>query len=343
MKKIMLIGCLLIGGVGLIGCLQNNGIVGNKVSFDKHIIDEGKEVFEYEISDKTLDRKAICEVLLPSYNVEKLPDVQENECTFVEDGNSEIVMGKGIVEFKSDDDSSKKGELIFYYMFSDVMEAGYDSKEQVEEISKLNDVVVVENKLEKLFLNSEDEKLLLNRAIRVNKLEMQDLSKKIADAEGESDVIENWNENEYIALEYEIEKNDIAIMGYEEPEQGYEIDVIGAKPVYLQLIISEGQIIYLEAQGMIDIKEGKTEKIISEEQAIEKANEEFKDVLSDDKRNLKCVKLEYVPIPDWTVVNSKPVKLTPYWCVIYEMENEELYEYAIRINAVNGGMLSYGE
>lgn len=172
---------------------------------------------------------------------------------------------------------------------------------------------------------------------------MQDIIEKLKGVEEDIDEIEDWEGNEYIALEYEIEKNNILMMGREEPTQGYEIDVIGAQPTYIQVLVANGEILNLEAYGLVSVDSCEEVIILSEEEALDIASKEYEDILTSETRELMNVKLEYVAVPNWTMESPQPNKMIPYWCIINIIKGDEEYEDVIRINAINGGNLSYGE
>lgn len=341
--KLVFICVMMISVIALVSCSNKTT---NNIDDKEYItINESQKttVYEYGISSKKLNREKICNYFLPDYDVNNMPEEQANGFTFVDSGDKTLAMGKGRIQYSINDDADVKSEIMFYYLFPDLLELGYDTKSDITDVEKDEDIKKIKQEIEDLILESDDEKIKLNRALKIEKKELQDIIKKIEKVEEDIYEIEDWEGNEYIALEYEIEKNNILMMGIEEPAQGYEVDVIGAQPTYIQVLVANGEILNLEASGLVSVDNYEEVIILSKEEALNIASREYEDVLTNETRELLNVKLEYVVIPDWTEETSQPNRMIPYWCIINTINGDEKYEDAIRINAINGGNLSYGE
>lgn len=341
--KIVLICVMMISVIVSVGCSNQTTDNIDDKEFVTRNEDQNTKVYEYGISSKKLNRENICNYFLPDYDVNNMPEEQSNGFTFVDLGDKTLAMGKGRIKYSLNKDADIKSEIMFYYLFPDLLELGCDTKSNVTDMEKNVEIKKIKQEIEDLILESEDEKIKLNRALRIEKKEMQDIIEKLKDAGEDIDEIEEWEGNEYIALEYEIEKNNILMMGIEEPAQGYEIDVIGAQPTYIQVLVSNGEILNLEACGLVSVDDYEEVVILSKEEALDIASKEYEDILTSETRELMDVKLEYVAVPDWSMESPQPNRMIPYWCIINIIKGEEEYEDAIRINAINGGNLSYGE
>lgn len=341
--KIVFTCIMMISVIALVGCSNKTT---NNID-DKEFItgneNQNTTVYEYEISSKKLNRENICNYFLPDYDVNNMPEEQSNGFTFVDLGDKTLAMGKGRIKYSINEDADVKSEIMFYYLFPDLLELGYDTKSSVTDMENDEEIKKIKQEIEDLILESEDEKIKLNRALKIEKKEMQDIIEKLKDAEEDIDEIEDWEGNEYIALEYEIEKNNILMMGIEEPAQGYEVDVIGAQPTYVQVLVANGEILNMEVCGLVSVDNYEEVNILSKEEALNIAEKEYEDVLTNETRELMNVKLEYVAVPDWTMERSQPNRMIPYWCIINTIKGDGEYEDAIRINAIDGGNLSYGE
>lgn len=312
------------------------------VDADAKTIDQS-EVRIYQISAREFDREAVCDAVLENYDTSKMPPEQENGSTIIDVGESSLLIGKGSLEYQQNSNASNIGSLFFYYVIPGLLDTVHDPKSEADTLKDNADVKEIENKIAGLCVSEDGEKLNLSRAVRMEKGELQDILSELQKNGEQTDEITEWDADEYIGLEYEIVKEDIPVMGLEEPDQGYKMEIWAAQPAYIQIVIGNGRILYLTARGLVQSGESEQVTVISREEAIRIAEKENEDILSDTNWTTEEVKLEYVSIPDWSADLPQPKELIPYWCIIQKDGGEESYQTAVRINAVTGGDLSYGE
>lgn len=343
-KKLMAVIILSCGVIVCSGCSDGTSMKRNSKDTVKSGNVEYSEGMQYKISAKDFDCEKICRILMPGYDSDNIPEEQENGCTVIEAEGSQILMVNGIVDYYKDDSASNIASLLFYYVIPGLLDMGHDSEAEVDTLRNVEDVKNVEKEIEDMCISGEDEEVNLIRAVKLGKKEIEDIVSELEKNGEEIDDIEVWETDEYIGLEYEIVKNDIPIMGIEEPIASYHMeDIWMPSPAYIQALIGNGKILYLKAQGMIQSDEPEQVTLISEEEAVQIVTKESENIITDKDWKVKDVKLEYVAIPDWSADSYKLQALIPYWCVIREAEDEEILVDAVRINAVTGGDLSYGE
>lgn len=167
--KFVFICVMMISVIALGGCSnqKTNNIV------DKEFItgneNRNTTVYEYDISSKKLNRKKICNYFLPDYDVNNIPEEQSNGFTFIDVGNKTLAMGKGRIIYSINEDADVKSEIMFYYLFPDLLELGYDTKSNVADIENHEEIKRIKQELQDLILESEDEKIKLNRALKIEK------------------------------------------------------------------------------------------------------------------------------------------------------------------------------
>ncbi|MCM1499554.1 MAG: hypothetical protein NC124_13900 [Clostridium sp.] len=304
---------------------------------------EQSGMFTYQISAKEFDREAVCDVLLEGYDTSKMPQEQENGSTIIDVGESSLLMGKGSLEYQKDNNAANIGSMLFYYVIPEVLDTAHDSESEADVLKEEAEVKEIESKVAGLCISEDNERLNLSRAVKMEKSELENILSELRKSGEYTDDITQWEAEEYIGLQYEMVKDDIPVMGLEEPNQGYKIDIWAAQPAYVQVLIGNGRILYMSARGLVQAGENEEVMVISKEEAVRAAEKETEDVLSDMDWKTEEVKLEYVSIPDWSVDFPQPKEMVPYWCIIKKNEGEEVYEAAVRINAVTGGNLAYGE
>lgn len=298
---------------------------------------------KYKISAKDFDREKVCKTVLDNYDITDIPPEQENGCTVIDLGESSLLIGKGNIDYKKNNSASAIGSLFFYYVIPGLLDTAHDPESEVTVLKDNEEVKEIESEIASICISGENEELNLIRAAKVEKSELQDIASKLQKSGEQEEEITEWEADEYIGLEYEIVKNNIPVMGIEEPDQGYKLEIWAAQPAYIQVLIENGKILYLTVRGLVQSEEPEKTTLISEEEAIQIAEKESEDVISNINWTVKEVKLEYVSVPDWSANLPQPKELIPYWCIIRSYEGEETIEDAVRINAITGGNLSYGE
>lgn len=337
-KKILIIMILSLGTWVCSGCKD---IKSDQPANSQDMAQQ--EAFRYQISAKEFNREAVCDAVLENYDTDQIPQEQENGTTIIDVGESSLLIGEGIVEYQKNSNASNIGSVFFYDIIPGLLDTVHDPKAEADTLKSDAGVTEMENKLAGICISGDKEKLNLNRAVKMGKEELQDVFAQLQKNGEQIDEITEWEADEYIGLEYEIVKDDIPVMGLEEPDQGYKAEIWAAQPAYIQMIIGDGKILYLSARGLVESGESEKVTVISKEEAIQIAEKENEEILSDTDWEIEEVKLEYVSIPDWSAELPQPKELVPYWCIIQKSTGEETYKNAVRINAVTGGDLSYGE
>lgn len=294
---------------------------------------------QYSIQWMEFDKKIACDVLLDDFDESAIPPEQENGTTMIEVGDSSLFLtSNGALDYQRNQDAACIGNLFFYYLFGDLTNMEVDLYDEAKRIQTES---VVQKAGKEIGLIIGNEEFLLNRASSLTREELRNLEEVLKEVETGMEVVGQWQAEEYMALEYVLVKDNIAIMGLDEPQQPYVIDIWGAQAAYIQAILGDGKILYLSMRGMVDIiDEGQDVIRITREQAVEIAKSAEADIVSDDVWKNQEIWLEYVPVPDWSASVLKPNTLTPYWCIV---RSDGELESVIRINAVTGGNLAYGE
>lgn len=293
-----------------------------------------EKMLHYQITEKTFDETTASQILFHDMEVEK--EKMKNGSIIVQSGERVLWLTNGDISYKQNENASTEELLIFQYLNSEMFE-DYWTDEKIEE----NEAVYY--KISDLCELAEDEELRLVRAGKFNRQLLEQMQLKLKEY-GQDLGIEIWNAEEYTALEYELYKDGIPLMGLNEPKQGYYLELFGVDPVYVRALVGDGEILCLTVQGLFEIQDSDRAELITREEALQIAEKEREEISSDSIWEMKEIRLEYVPIPDWTDTMLEPKELVPYWCVIGIKSNgEETYEEAVRINAVTGGNLAYGE
>ena len=341
MKKVyILLFVLSLGMVFCSGC--SNEMAGEEVieKIKETTTDSVEGNFrQYQIQWKEFDKKLVCDVLLENFDESNIPPEQKNGTTIIEQGNRSLFLtSNGGLDYLDSQDAAYIGTLFFYYLFGELTNKEVDLH---SEVKYLQDVELVQKAEEEISEIVGTEELHLNRACRLTREELADLEKALKEVEEGMETVGQWEAEEYIAVEYTLTKDNIIIMGIDEPQQPYVMDVWGAQAAYIQAVLGEGKILYLSMRGIIETTgEEEVVTLITKEEAVEIVKAAEANVVSGDTWKNQEIQLEYVPVPDWTASIPEPETLIPYWCII--RSNGEA-ESVIRINAVTGGNLAYGE
>lgn len=315
-----------------IGCTEKESDTNfsEPVETDKEI-----KAMQYEISNKEFNKELVCDVLLNDFEKKNIPQELENGATIIEDKGSTLMLTSGgNLEYAVNESISEIKDFFFFYDLSDF---GVKENNLNEENVEINNG---QRKIRDICNLADDEDIHRIWAKKMSKNELQDIEKKIIKYDDSVEKIKSWDCQDYIGMEFEIVKADIPIMSLNEPAQGYSMEVYGARETYIQAIIGDGEIVYLRIQGLTEASEGKEISLISEKEALHIVEESESVIVSQNDWKIKEVKLEYVAIPKWESTLPEPDKLIPYWCII---RNDGEYESAVRINAITGGNLAYGE
>ncbi len=340
MKKIhifLLMFSLCLFGVGCLGKKEMNEkpeagqASEGEVSSDK--------LCQYPIVWKQFEKETISNLLIENFDVAMMPEEQENGATIIDVGDCSLFFtSNGVLEFQNNQDAANMATLFFYYIFGDLTNEEIDFYEQAEQLQDTQDVKDSNDKLEVMLGN---DNFLLNRACKMSGEKLKALEESLMQMNEEMDIVENWETGDYLALEYTITQDNLAILGVDEPQQSYVVDLEAAQPAYIRILYSNGKILYVSMRGMTDIAgEGEEVRLITKEEAMELAQAAQENIISGDTWENGEAVLEYIPVPDWTASLLEPEMLVPYWRII--QSNGEA-ESVIRINAVTGGNLAYGE
>lgn len=303
---------------------------------------ERKEIKAYEITGKIFQTDIICDWLLEGKADSAKIEQQKNGSITVQADESNLFMNNGMIEFERDKSVSDIETLFFYYILSDLVKIEEPYIKDQQHYDACNEAVI--EQIETACQLGEGESIQLNSSCCLDKEILEQLAQELEKYGEEHMDTSKWTAEEYIGLEYELVKDNIPVMGVKEPTQGYYLDIAGAAPVYIRVLLGDERILGLSIQGMFEEKKNNMVSIISKEEAIRIAEEEEADIILKKGNISDEVKLEYVPIPDWNTGDGTPIELRTYWCIIKEIEEgEEKYTEAVRINAITGGNLSYGE
>lgn len=317
MKRGKYIGLIILSGIFFTGT--------EWVAAEKDM--PAEELKLYQISEKKFDCNVVCETLFREMQTEK--EVLQNGGITVRSGEGVLWMGDGDISYEKNTNASKENRLIFQYLNSEICEE-YWKNEDIEENKEIY------NRITNICKLNCDEELKLVHTGNFDKKILEEMQKKLKEY-GQDLEIDVWNAEKYTALEYELYKDGIPIMGLNEPRQGYYIELFGADPLYVRVLAGDGEILCLDIQGMFEANESERVEILTEEEALHIAEKEMEEVISDYTWEISNVKLEYVPIPDWSDEISVPEELVPYWCVTRIRNNgEDTSEDAVRINAITG-------
>ncbi|MCD8023429.1 MAG: hypothetical protein LUF30_10835 [Lachnospiraceae bacterium] len=312
------------------------------------------EMNQYAITAKQLDPERICAVLLPDYKASDIPPEEANGSVIIDAEEATLMMNDGLIEFSCDKNADQIENLLFGYYFMDSDELGVDLVAEAEKIGQENFISELGDALWQMLQLAENEELLLVRAICMDVENLQSFETLLVEREVEEDTVSSWKFEQYAALEFELVKDGVPLMGLNEPDQNYYMDVIGAQAAYLHVLLgmktdgsdasyaADGsyQILSLSMRGMVETDTAETVNLLTEQEAIAIVEEAESLQLSETKWAFQAAKLEYVAVPDWDATLFEPEKLVPYWCII---GNEGEAVVATRINAVTGGNLAYAE
>lgn len=286
--------------------------------------------FHCQIVPRVWDETMVCQTLFGDAEVER-EKFETNDSVNLISGDSSVWLSDGELSYQKNENASTMNGIIFRMSSYDVQEnRKNDSKESEKVEEMLVDICGIE----------EGEVFKLVNEENFDASTLQEMCRQYEiDTEGI-----NWEAEAYTALEYKMNYDGISLMGLDEPMQGYYMEISGVSPVYARILLGDGLLLSMEVQGLFDVQDKETITIISQEKAQQIAEEEISELINVNIKKWSGASLEYVPLPDWSDPLAVPKELVPYWCILYEQESDDgVSVKAVRINAITGGDLAYGE
>lgn len=283
-----------------------------------------------QITSRVLDEAIVCQTLFGDAVVEK-ETFETNDSVNISSGDASVWLSDGNLSYQNSENAAAVDGIIFRMLSH---ESSENRKEDLQEWAAMEEI------LGDVCGFEEGEAFKLVKAEKFDSSTLQEMCRQYElDTE---DIV--WEDGTYTALEYEISYGGIPLMGMSEPAQGYYMDISGADPAYARILLGDEQLLSLEIQGLFAVQDYETVTIISQEEAQQIADEEMSELINGSTGSWSGMRLEYVLLPDWSDPMAVPKELVPYWCLLYEQESEDgISMRAVRINAITGGDLAYGE
>jgi len=288
----------------------------------------------YNISYREPDKEGICEYFLEGYDVSQMPEANpQNGLVDIAYEDTRLSFTTTGISYMADDLSDALGGIAWDWFDRARMEAGEGSPDSDDNIE------AVKKDLTKLLLR-EGEELVAETVIVKEAAQLPGVMK-------EYDVYDDTftpDAEKYYFLQFGVEKDGIPIMNFAEADQTYQVEIWGAQRTGIDVVCADSKVLFLSVSGLYEYGEAESGKLISQEEARKIAEEKNSLLLTDTaKKDLStaAVWLEYVGLPDYTRSDFALDKLAPYWCISWP--DEDGYPQAIRINAITGGDLAYGE
>ncbi|MDY4205010.1 hypothetical protein [Porcincola intestinalis] len=311
-----------------------------QLSFAAETAAEG-DVKWYEMGLKSFEEEKLIDKLMEGRNYQR-EENDSNGWVSISCGEEYLGYGAGKLSYQKNDTSSTEGDLIFSFPLG----LRGESKETARDQDKIEEL---SSWLMEICLTSENEQMNLVKSESYTAQQIQvQLDKALEYDDTLSGIIGNGvfkDYSKYVTFEYELSYERIPVMGYHELPEGFYMDIAAPTPVYIHGLVGDGSLIYLNMQGLFETKGSEKASMISQDEAQKTAMDSIADFIPDGSVKLKENRLEYVPIPDWNSTSEAPQKLVPYWYFEFEAEDEngETITQPVRINAMTGGDLSYGE
>lgn len=341
--------------------MQNNNTDGikhiSKKLSDNFYIDAdvedpaAKEYAIYSVKNKIFDKSDL-ELFLIKEDTDRTFTENPNrpQTLIVDTGKgSSLLMGDGSVNYlKNNIRDSEIEAMIEGYLLSGVI--GEDTKE-LDFQSKDDAIASGINKIKEV-LDCQAEAV---RAVAISHEHLEqlqdDLSKNdIYQAElknGSSTKIEGLSAaDDLYYIQYAIKLDGLYLYNaILEPGISMNIDAFWDNKVNITIMTDRDGIRYFNFNNVFDsfdkIKEKKA--IITAEEALQKVEEKYNNIILTNKTTISKVCLEYIPVPtSWK--DPSDIELRPYWCIQLDIADKDgLTSNAERINAVTGGNLANGE
>jgi len=234
-------------------------------------------------------------------------------------------------------------ELFYSENNGNTKELSFQSKEEAIRLGESKIKEVLDCQLEEIRTVALDHRDLKNLQDDLLKKD----SYKTELENGTSTQIGEWSEEDDVYyIQYILKQDDLPIHNaILEPQVSMSIDVFWSFPVNITVLVDKDGISYFNFRNALDglgeIKEKKT--IITANEALEKIEEIYNNIILTDKTTISKIWLEYIPVPNWK--DTSQMELRPYWCIQIDTVNigGEKWSQVERINAITGGNLSYGE
>ncbi len=341
--------------------IQNNNTGGikhiSKKLSDNFYIDAdieepaAKEYGIYSVKNKVFDKAALDLFLLKDDNDRTFTENPNRPQTLIVDTGkgSSLLMGDGSVNYlKNNVRDSEIQSLIESYLLTgeaseDTKELDFQSKDDAIAlgINKIKEVVDCQAEAVRAVAISHDRLEQLQDSLSKNDIYQAELKN------GSSNKIEELSAaDDLYYIQYAIKVDDLPLYNaILEPGISMNIDAFWDNKVNITIMADRDGIRYFNFNNVFDsfdkIKEKKA--IITAEEALQKVEEKYNNMILTDKTTISKIWLEYIPVPvSWK--DPSVIELRPYWCIQLDITDKDgQISNAERINAVTGGNLANGE
>ena len=298
------------------------------------------EMYQCTVSLKTFDEQKIITRFFGDKKIQRT-DNESNETSVIQCENALLTISKGSLDFQNDEQAGIEGDILFDPDLPVEGNANPDENAEVQDLASW---------LREVCVSSDEEQLDM---IHVESYESPKLREQL-DQIGKVDTFlsDMMDENtfkdyqEFTKVEYELSFGGVPLLGGDEPGPSFYLDIAPPMYVIMQGLFGDGNLLYLNIEGIFDVISSEEVSLISQSEAEKNAKEAL---LTASPENENVVfqekKLEYVLLPDWETESMWPTRMVPYWYFMYEKVDEDGYssQYPVRINAITGGNMTYGE